>query len=113
MAKFAGYVGYATPAEEVSPGVWENDNVTERFHKGDLLRYAKSQQESTEIHSDLTLQNRISIVADEYAYENFQNIRYVLMNNTPWVVTNIEVTRPRLIVSLGGVWNGPRPTVEP
>lgn len=104
MAKYAGLVGYATQ-EETVPGVWKN-SITERKMRGDVIRLANSNQMSEGVNDDVILQNRISLVGDPYAFSNFYNLKYVTYLGTKWKVTGVEVTRPRLIVSLGGVWNG-------
>jgi len=106
MSKFVGLVGYTAPSQEVAPGVWSEVGITERKLKGDVIRQSKDQDLSTKVNDDITLQNRISLVADKYAYQNYQNIQYVVMDGGKWKVTAIEVARPRLILSLGGVWNG-------
>ena len=57
-------------------------------------------------NDDIAFENNFSIVADAYAYENFANMRYVVWNGSKWRVTNVEVRRPRLILTVGKVWNG-------
>lgn len=105
MPKFAGSVGYATQATETSAGVW-TEGMTERSLKGDVLRASKTQDTDNEVNDGITLGNRISLVADQYAFNNFHAIRYVQWMGARWKVTNIEVQPPRLILTLGGVWNG-------
>lgn len=109
MAKFAGLVGYVTQ-EETKKGIW-SPVTTERKMRGDVIRIANSfvsdgRTSSDKVNDDITLQNRISLVADPYAYSNFTSIKYVKYLNVKWKVENIEVQRPRIILSLGGVWNG-------
>ena len=55
----------------------------------------------------------ISIVADPYANENFFAIRYVQWMGTLWKVTEVEVQSPRLLLRLGGKYNGPIPPATP
>ena len=49
--------------------------------------------------------NEISLVADPYARENFHMIRYACFMGTRWEVTSVEVQYPRLVLTLGGVYN--------
>ena len=49
--------------------------------------------------------NKISIVMDPYSRDNFSKIRYVKWLGNTLKVTNIDVKYPRLILSLGGVYN--------
>lgn len=105
MAKYAGLVGYSTQ-KETTPGVWTND-IVERKVRGDVIRLSSSFHDSSEkVNDDLALEHRISIVADPFAYENFTNLKYITYLGHKWKVVSIEVQRPRLIISLGGVWNG-------
>jgi hypothetical protein len=61
------------------------------------------------VNNDLTVSNSISIIADAYANEHFFAIRYVDWAGALWTVSEIEIQSPRLILRLGGVYNGPRP----
>lgn len=104
MARFCGYVGYAKTVE-ISPGVWAEQFV-ERKHKGDVNKNIKRWNHTEYLNDDLTISNTISIIADEFAYSNAYAIRYVKYLGTCWKVESIEIQRPRLILTLGGVYNG-------
>lgn len=105
MAKFRGVVGYGE-STETSPGVYE-DTITERTYSGDVVRNTKQNQERDQVLDDITVRNSISIVADPYANEHFFAIRYVAWAGSLWRVTDVEVQRPRLLLRLGGIYNGP------
>ena len=104
MAKFAGLVGYVTQKESES-GVWLPETV-ERKMRGDVIRAASSFNANEKVNEDIILQQRISLVGDPYSFANFTTLKYVTYLGVKWKVLSIEVTRPRLIVSIGGVWNG-------
>ena len=104
MAKFFGAVGYATPVEQ-RPGVWV-DRIVERSHYGDLLQNNSSWQTGESANDDLNINNRISIMADQFAFENFHSIKYVEFMGAKWKVKTIEPKYPRLILYVGGVYNG-------
>lgn len=106
MAKFCDVVGYAE-TRECRPGIWE-ETITERPYYGDVLRNTRRLEGADTINGDVTLNNRISIVADPYAYQHFLAIRYVKWMGVSWKVTNVEVQSPRLLLTIGGVYNGPR-----
>lgn len=103
MAKYAGKVGYVTE-EETSPGIWSAIE-TVRELSGDILRTASTFQGGEVAHKDRTLQNRISLVADAYALMNFYEIRWIEYAGAKWEVTLIDVVRPRIILTLGGIWH--------
>lgn len=103
MAKFYGKIGYIQSVE-TEPGIWEEQAV-ERNYYGDITKNISRYQSNGTVNDDITISNMISVVADPYANENFQHIRYVEFMGTKWKVTNVEVQYPRLILSLGGVYN--------
>jgi hypothetical protein len=105
MAKFYGAIGYGEPVE-IRPGVYQ-PQITERIYSGDVIRNTtprSNSQEST--NDDLKFSNQISIIADPYAYQNYHLMKYVEIMGTKWKITNVEPRYPRLILSVGGVYNG-------
>jgi hypothetical protein len=104
MGRFYGAVGYAENIE-TSPGVWEA-TITERMYGGDVVKNSKKWQEGESLNDDLTINNEITIVADPFAYENLPMMRYVTWMGTNWKILNIDIQRPRLRITIGGVYNG-------
>ena len=104
MAKFCGKIGYVESIEE-SPGVFVN-KPTEYKYYGDITNISKRWQTTENLNDDIRLEQNISIVADTYAWENYYKIRYVIIDNVAWRVTNITVARPRLNLYIGGLYNG-------
>ena len=104
MNKFYGKIGYAI-SEETVPGVWVEQRV-ERSYYGDVIRNIRRLQSSENLNDDINVSNEISIVADAFANQNFHSMRYVEYMGTKWKVSSIEVKYPRLILSIGGVYNG-------
>lgn len=105
MAKFFGKIGYGETAE-TAPGVWV-DVITERNYYGDVIRNTRKLSEGEFLNNDLSVQNQISIVSDAYANEHFFAIRYIQWAGALWTVSDVEVQNPRLLLRLGGVYNGP------
>ena len=106
MAKYCGVVGFAV-TKETRPGVWTNA-ITERTYYGDVLSNSRRLQTIDQLNDDINVSNRISIMADAFANENFHSMRFIEYMGTVWKVSNVEVQRPRLILTLGGVYNGKR-----
>ena len=104
MSRFSGLVGYATQ-EETTPGVWTDVENT-RTMKGDIIRQSSSNQQGEGVNDNVSLNHRISLIGDAYAFDNYFNIKWVKMDTKKWKVTSIEVDRPRIILSLGGLCNG-------
>ena len=104
MAKWYGVIGYAETAE-TAPGVW-TEQITERNYCGDLLRNTRRLQTADQLNDNINISNEISIVADPYANQNFHSMRYAKFMGTAWKITSVEVQYPRLILTLGGEYNG-------
>ncbi len=104
MSKYYGYVGFAE-TKETSPGVWK-EAITERDYYGDITRDTRKLQDSSQRNDNVNISNQISIVADPFAYNNFHSIRYVTFMGSKWKVSDVEVQFPRLILSVGEVYNG-------
>lgn len=104
MNKWFGKVGYAV-TEEVEPGLYE-PTITERSCYGDIINKRWQHQNSGEINDNINLSKVISIIADQYAYQNCSNIVYVEYMGTKWKVSDIEPDHPRLKLSIGGKYNG-------
>jgi hypothetical protein len=106
MAKFYGPVGYAE-TKETSPGVW-TESVTERDYSGDVIKLSRRWQAGDNLNDNLTVDNQISILADPFAYQNFHMMRYIKWMGASWKITKVDVQRPRLFLTIGGVYNGPQ-----
>lgn len=104
MAKFYGEIGFIVESE-TSPGVWTS-GVTKRNYYGDLIRNSRRLQSGDTLNDSIVVSNEISIIADPFAYENFHSIRYVKFMGTKWKVANVNVQFPRLILTLGEIYNG-------
>ena len=107
MARFYGEIGYGNSVESpAGSGVWV-DEITEYSYYGDVIRNTRKLENGENLNNDISVGNSISIVADQYANEHFFAIRYIRWAGALWTVTNVEVKSPRLILSLGSVYNGP------
>ena len=109
--RFFGKVGYATEGERQN-GVWVG-KITEKELFGDVIENSQSLVDGSDLNPDMTFSNSISVVADDYAREHFTAIRYVEWAGVLVSVTNVKVQYPRLLLRLGGVYNGEGPTSTP
>jgi hypothetical protein len=104
MAKFYGSIGYAETSE-TAPGVW-TEGITERTYSGDVVRNSKRWQSGESLNDNLTVNNEISIIADPFAFSNFHTMKYIKWMGGSWKITNIDIQRPRLRLTIGGIYNG-------
>lgn len=105
MKRFHGRVGYGEPVES-SPGVW-TIAITERMYYGDIVRNSRRLDSGDKLNHDISVGNSISIIADPYALNHFFTMKYVEWAGTLWTISEVDVESPRLILRLGGVYNGP------
>lgn len=105
MAKFYGEIGYGESVEK-APGVWADD-IIEKLYFGDVIRNTRKLVDGVDVNSDLAVNASISVVADAYANEHFFAIRYIRWMGSLWLVADVTPEPPRLILRLGGIYNGP------
>lgn len=104
MSKFYGEVGYVETVE-TAPGVWEEQKSV-RNHFGDVIRNTRRLQSGDRANDDINVSVQISIVSNPYSDMHFHSIRYVKFMGAKWKVTDVDPQPPRLILTLGGVYNG-------
>lgn len=113
MARFYGEIGFVRTEErdpENHPGKYDAI-ISERPYYGDIMRNSRRwDQNSNAVNDNLVLNNTISIVADDFANRYVGAMKYVRWRGERWQITNIEIQRPRLILTIGGVYNGPEPS---
>ena len=119
MAKFYGEIGYGITEEEtveipgpiagttvkVGTGVWK-DTIVERCYSGDVLQNYRKTSPGESINDNIDVNNKLSIISDPFAMEHFHSIKYVKWMGTVWKISTIEIQYPRLILYVGGVYNG-------
>ena len=116
MAKFHGKIGFADGTVETSPGngAWE-EQIIEKEYRGDVVRNMRRLQDGEKVLDDLSVgSTSISIVKDAYLEEHIFAMRYIWWQGARWKISNVDASnRPRLVLDLGGVYNGPTPPVAP
>ena len=103
MPKYYGNIGFAV-TEETKPGIWE-EIITEKPYYGDVMINSRNLQTRDHVIDDVMINNSFSIVADPYATENMYAMRYLTWNGAKWKVTTVNVEYPRLILTVGGIYN--------
>lgn len=107
MTKFYGKVGYGIN-KEIRRGVYD-DVIEEHKYYGDVIRDTRKTNTGDKVNDDLTIGNSFKIVANAFAYEHFYAMRYIEWMGSLWKITEVEVQAPRLLIRVGGVYNGPTP----
>lgn len=104
MGKYYGILGFVDEVE-TSPGVWETKE-TLRNYSGDVIRFSSRVSTPDKVNDDIHMNNQLSIVGDAFAYNHFYTLRFAEWCGARWKITSVEVQHPRLILSLGGIYNG-------
>ena len=102
MAKISGVIGYGITSE-TTPGVWEECDIERKFY-GDLTKNTSKSTNSGNVNNDITVSQIVSFVADAYAFKHFMFIKYINWCGVPFTVESVEVSHPRLILTIGGVY---------
>ena len=106
MAKFSGNIGFVKNAETYEgSGVWIEE-IIEKPYRGDVVNDVIKWQDSSKVNENLNISNKFSIVADTFAMQNIGNMRYVDYCGTKWKIMTVDINRPRIIIYLGGLYNG-------
>ncbi len=109
MSKYCGLIGYSITEESPTmPGVFL-PKIVEIKHFGDIVKERSKWEQTTYQNDNITISNKLSIVANSYISENYGYMKYAVINGVRWTITNISLEYPRVILTLGGVYNGPEP----
>lgn len=103
MARYYGIIGYGV-TEKTKPGVWSNTHVTREVY-GDIYKASSSHNKTESLNDDISISMEISFLADPYAMENFSKIKYATYIEEKWKVKSIRLQYPRIVLTLGGVYN--------
>jgi hypothetical protein len=50
--------------------------------------------------------SQISIVADPFAIDNFYSMKWIEFMGAKWKIVTVDPQPPRLLLTLGGLYNG-------
>ena len=106
MNKYCGIIGFGSN-QEIQPGVYD-DVITERHYHGDIQKNRDRFNVSNTTSGELKITNQFSIVGDKYMFDHVSEIRYLEWHGTRWVVESVEIEYPRLVMNVGGIYNGPQ-----
>jgi hypothetical protein len=114
MAKFYGTIGYSVTKEimvddgsgsEVGTGKWV-DEVIEKLYTGDVIKPAYKWRSTDNINPDVVVSDTISIIADGFMLSNTHSMKYVRWRDACWSIVGVDIERPRVLITLGGLFSG-------
>jgi hypothetical protein len=103
MPKCSGIIGYVQTVE-TQPGIWSEKPVEKRYY-GDIVKDNRKLIEPSQINSDITISNNISIVCNKFMLENLAYMKYLSFMNSKWKISSVDIKPPRMIITLGGLYN--------
>lgn len=103
MPKCSGVIGYAL-AVETQPGVW-TEGITEKKYIGEIVKDNRRIVDQGEINGSINISNNISIISNRFMLDNMEYMRYLTFNNSKWKISSVEIKPPRIIITLGGIYN--------
>ena len=112
MAKYSGMLGYVMPAKEDPPGIWKPSAVVEKLGRGDLFGQTINNEDVGGLSDGITINNQLSIIMDPFVNRNLESLKYVILYGTRWEIKSMTINRPRVILTLGGVYNGEYPSTD-
>ena len=111
MGKYSGMIGFGRNTE-VEPDIWR-DVITERKYNGDIVSDNRRFNFGDTLSGNITFTNQFSIVGDTYLFDHMPDIRYITWKGNRWTVSSADEHYPRVTISIGGLYNGQTPEVEP
>lgn len=103
MAKYCGMIGFGETVK-TAPGVY-TPKITERKYYGDILDDSRRWESGEQVNDDFNIANKISIIADRFATQNLNAMRYATFMGIKWKIKSASIAYPRIILSLGGEYN--------
>lgn len=105
MSKWYGKIGFAEITETV-PGR-HTEEIKEKAYRGEIFKNSRLLQTSNMANDNINIANQISIVADPYLDGHIYDMRYAEVKRHKWKITTVDASqRPRLLLTLGGLYNG-------
>lgn len=102
--KYCDNIGFSDKVE-VRPTIWEDSNVEKKYF-GDVISLGQDYNKTENVNDDVIISAQISIISDDYINHSISKIKYVTLMGSKWKVKNIKPVFPRLIITLGGIYNG-------
>lgn len=104
MTKFRGSIGIKRRSTETSPGVFEE--VIEDIEVTGEMRNIRARWPNMQQGNGVSLRHFLSIVTPEDSVVDYSEVVYIWWQGRKWSVESIAYERPRVELTLGGLYNG-------
>jgi hypothetical protein len=105
MARYKGVIGVKQEAVETSPGIFE-ESIIELPVTGEMRRQSLRWLSGELSQDKVNAGHQLSIIASEASITGMMDVVYITWQGKKWVVKTIEYQRPRINLTLGGIYNG-------
>lgn len=102
--KWYGEIGFDVPIIKAK-GVYDHEFIPKQYY-GDVINLSSRWQQTEHVNDDLKINVKISVMGDPFIEEKFPYIKYVKYMGHKWSVTEVTPNRPRMELTLGGLYNG-------
>lgn len=103
--KFSGKAGFRINDVEIESGVYEPTVVVKSIKGTVISNYYQHQNSDKSTIDNVRITNQLSIVANQFLNEHIANLVYIEFQGVKWKVESFDIRPPRVVVSLGGVYN--------
>lgn len=103
--KFSGKAGFRIDDVETEPGVYEPTVVVKPIKGNVVSNHYLHQNSDKSTIDNVRITNQLSIVANQFLNEHISNLMYIEFQGVKWKVESFDIRPPRVVVSLGGVYN--------
>lgn len=104
MARFSGILGINRGPVEVSPGIYK-PQIEEIVVTGEIRQEQLSWGQAN-LREGLRARHVLSIVTPDDGELGFGEVEYIEWQGKKWDVISVAYKRPRLELSMGGIYNG-------
>lgn len=106
MAKFYGNITFSiTEPRSDRPSIYE-EHPTDVLYYGEIHSNRRRYYTNNKTNDDIEITQELSILSDDFAIKHCSEIKAVEIEGVKWKVESIDIRYPRLILSIGGVYNG-------
>lgn len=102
------YIGFYEEYEE-GLGII-NRRITEYKYKSKVKKTFRTTDNQGVINTTPIFNLTFDLIYEDHILENIQSISYVKYNNMYFNIQNISFKKPRMQISVGGIYNGERET---
>lgn len=103
MTRYLGFIGINRGAVETAPGIFTE--VIDAIEVSGEMRQSRATWPQAGMRDGVQLAHVLSIVAPEDSDVDFNEVVYIEWQNHKWAVTQIQYKRPRVELSLGGLYD--------